>query len=150
MQPKNKARYEYKQVWSWPDDVEQFIKGLIKGRSLHVCCGDSMLGDVKVDKYIKRDDVCNADALDLPFENEFDTVICDPPWEFPYHTRHRLLYSLRDALKPNGILIFNSFWLPKVRGLKIEDVYCGFPKSAWRSVSLIFIARKINEVLEVN
>lgn len=146
--PKAKAKMTFKKSWAWPYSVELFIKKFIKGKSLHVCCGSSDLGDVKIDAYVERKGVTKGDMFNLPFKEEFDTVICDPPWELAYHLRHKLLYNLRDALKPNGILIFNCFWFPKVRGLKIEEVYVGVPHSTWRNASLLIIARKVNHSLK--
>lgn len=146
--PKSKAKLSFKKTWAWPWSVECFVRKNIKGRSLHVCCGSSKIGDVKVDMYVERKDIVKADMFDLPYKEEFDTVICDPPWELPYHKRHKLLYSLRDALKPNGILIFNCFWFPKCRGLQIEKVYVGVPHSTWRNASLFIIARKVNRSMK--
>lgn len=122
-----------------------FIKKHIKGRSLHVCCGSSDLGDVKVDAYVERKGIVKADMFNLPFKEEFDTVICDPPWELPYNVRHKLLYSLRSALKPGGILIFNCMWFPKCRGLKVMEVFVGVPHSTWRNASLLIISKKVNK-----
>lgn len=144
---KKSPKYKFQESWSWPWGVEQFVAKHIKGYSLYVCCGKSDLGDVKVDKYVERIGVTKADMMNLPFKEEFDTVICDPPWELPYHVRHRLLFNLRDALKPNGILIFKCMWFPKCRGLEVEKICVGVPHSMWCNASLLIIARKVNRSL---
>ena len=134
-------RATYIKAWSWPEDVEQFIKSKIKGYTLHACCGDSEIGDIKIDIKPQRDDVICKDVYELDYKEEFDTIVCDPPWKIPIHLRPKFLYPLRDALKPNGIIIFNSPWPPKVKGIQIEELY--FRLSDWRNVRMIFIGRKI-------
>ena len=89
--PKSKAKLSFKKTWAWPWSVECFVRKHIKGRSLHVCCGSSDLGDVKIDAYVERKGVTKGDMFNLPYKEEFDTVICDPPWELAYHLRHKLL-----------------------------------------------------------
>ena len=151
MNPKNKAKYTFKKAWSWPGEVESKIKDLCEGRVLHVCCGDSKLGDVRVDSDSKRgpDIVCDMFHLtehpDLkPMIGKFDTVLCDPPWELPYHLRGKLLRQCRDMLKPNGRLIFNCFWFPKTRGLSVDpEIYVGVPHNLWRNASLLITARRM-------
>ena len=48
MNPK-KAHLKYKKIWQFPQATHDFIQPMIKGRSLHVCCGNSLLCDVRVD-----------------------------------------------------------------------------------------------------
>lgn len=134
--------YSFKKAWSWPFEIEAKVKELCEGFTLHVCCGESSLGDVTIDKEKKAS--IRADMFYLPIRPEsFDTVVCDPPWELPYHLRHKLLYELRDSLKPGGRLIFNCFWFPKIRGLDVDpQIYVGVPHSTWRNASLLITARR--------
>jgi len=141
------GRYAFKKAWRWPDQVEDFIKKHIRGRSLHVCCGASKVGDVKVDKFFRDADVQNMDMFDLDFKEEFDTVICDPPWELDYTKRNQLLYKLRDALKPGGKLLFISLWWPKVRGLDIKEYWIMHSKTINKNFSVLFVAQKMNHNL---
>src|SRR5213594_2174494 len=119
------------------------IKDLCEGYTLHVCCGESPIGDVRIDLEKKSD--VKASMYNLPVRHEsFDTVLCDPPWELPYHLRGRLLRELRDALKPNGRMIFNCFWFPKTRGLVVDkEIYVGVPTTMWRNASLLVTARRM-------
>jgi hypothetical protein len=139
---RKQPRYKFVKAWAWPDGVEKHVGSLIEGYSLHVCCGESKIGDVRID-LTKQADV-KADMFHLPIRNaSFDTVICDPPWKLGYHRRYKLLYQLRDALKPGGLLIFNAFWYPRTRGLVVEEqMYVGLVKAAWRNVSLLILARR--------
>ena len=143
MNPKNKAHYKFKKAWSWPQEIEAKVKDLCEGYTLHVCCGDSQLGDVRIDLE-KQADV-KASMHNLPIRPEtFDTVVCDPPWELAYHLRGRVLRQLRDSLKPGGRLIFNCFWFPKTRGLDVDkEIYVGVPHSLWRNASLLITARRM-------
>ncbi len=140
--PKNSARYTFKRAWSWPAEVEGKILSLIEGQSLHVCCGDSKLGSVRID--IDKSADIRASMFFLPIRRAaFDTVLCDPPWEIPYHVRGRLLRELRDCLKPNGRLIFNCFWFPRTRGLSVDhEIWVGVPHNLWRNASLLITARR--------
>ena len=148
MNPKNNARYKFRKAWSWPHDVEGKIKELCEGRTLHVCSGESSIGDVRIDLHEKAD--VKASMFNLPVRPEsFDTVLCDPPWELPYHMRGRLLRELRDTLKPGGRMIFNCFWFPKTRGLSVDpEIYVGVPTTMWRNASLLVTARRM--ALSVN
>ena len=42
----------------WNDSIEDVLQGLFIGRTLHVCCGKSLLGDVRLD----------ADAINIVIE----------------------------------------------------------------------------------
>jgi SAM-dependent methyltransferase len=152
LNPKNPT-YKFRKAWSWPREIEAKIKDLCEGKVLHVCSGESTIGDVRIDLEKKAD--VKASMFNLPIRPEsFDTVLCDPPWELPYHKRGRLLRQLRDALKPGGQLIFNCFWFPKTRGLSVTQKICptcgcdtnlfvGVPHSAWRNASLLITARRM-------
>lgn len=142
MNSKN-PRYRFKKAWSWPTEIEAKIKSLLEGEVLHVCSGESQIGNVRIDLSKSAD--IRADMFWLPIRPEsFDTVLCDPPWNLPYHVRHKLLFQLRDCLKPGGRLIFNCFWIPKIRGLQMEsEIFVGIPNAAFRNVSVLFLARRM-------
>jgi len=61
----------------------------------------------------------------------------------PYDVRHKLIYQLRDMTKYEGILIFNSLWIPKIRCMKHQDVFVGLNNMAFRNVSLISVYKKV-------
>src|SRR5207245_7704253 len=75
--------YKFKKAWSWPTEIEAKIKTLCEGTVLHVCCGDSTIGDVRID--LEKPADIKASMFYLPIRPaSFDTVLCDPPWELPY------------------------------------------------------------------
>jgi hypothetical protein len=157
MNPKS-AKLKYKKIWQFPQATHDFIKPMIKGKSLHVCCGNSLLCDVRVDIEKQpiqdtKDGFILGDMFELndvlkkngyPLQN-FDTILCDPVWNLGFHVRHKLIYQLRDNVAPNGHLIFNCLWFPKIKTMEMENIYVGLNNMAWRNVSLIGIYKKVQE-----
>jgi hypothetical protein len=144
------AKYKFKKAWKWPPRVESWITSRLKGFSLHVCCGSSTIGDVRVDLHQETATI-KGDMYHLPFKREvFDSILCDPPWNMPYHKRHLLTYELRDSLKPGGTLLYNALWYPKNKALRIIDVYIPKPKDVHfhRNFAIIAHAIKINGQLD--
>lgn len=67
--------------WSWPKDVERWLRSQVFGLSLNFPSGNSRLGSIRVDldKNVKPDII--ADLRYPPFRPfTFDFVICDPPF----------------------------------------------------------------------
>ena len=146
---RKQARLKYRSCYQFPESTHNFIKEKIKGFCLHVCSGSSLLGNIRLDLELQtvqknKPGFIIGDQFHLPFQNEkFDTVICDPIWNMAYNIRHKLIYQLRDMTKYEGILIFNSLWIPKIRCMKHQDVYVGLNNMAFRNVSLISVYKKI-------
>lgn len=123
------AKQIFKAQWKFPTHVKKWLRNQIEGYSLHVCCGASKIGDVKLDIQPQSPDVTQADMFQIPFKPEtFDTVICDPPWAIGNDKRWAITYQLRDVLKPGGKLLFNGLWIPRIKGMTIIDTFisCGF------------------------
>lgn len=143
---KNPKYKKFVKAWSFPYELEKLIGSLIEGKSLHICCGASELGDVRFDLYPEAATGANfrGSMFNLPFKNgSFDTVICDPPWHLSYDVRFSLMFQIRDVLKHGGLLLFNGPWFPKVRGLDIApQIYVGIPSIPSINVSLLFLARR--------
>jgi len=146
---RKKARLKYRSCYQFPESTHNFIEKLISGNSLHVCSGSSLLGDIRLDLELQtvqknKPGFIIGDQFHLPFQNEkFDTVICDPIWNMPYHVRHKLIYQLRDMTKYEGILIFNSIWCPKIKCMKRTDVFVGLNSMAFRNISFIAVYKKV-------
>lgn len=110
-----KRVHEFKDAWRWPDDVERFIRDQCQGEVLHVCCGGSQLGDVRVDADPRHDPDVVADMYNLPFPDfSFGTVVVDPPWKsVDIFDRHGLFYEVVRVTDLGGRIIHNATWLPE-------------------------------------
>lgn len=143
-------RYRFQKAWSWPGDVEAFIMKHVESPCLHACCGESRVGDIQLDLVHIPDrpvaEFVQADIFNPPFPpKSFQTIVIDPPWHLPYHLRPRLMFTLRDLLRPGGKLIFNAPWWFNIPNLPIEEVWYAVPR-AWRNCPLIIIARRISDL----
>jgi len=96
----------------WPDAIETFLASLFVGRTLHVCCGKSLLGDVRLDLNEPTADIhCDAsDMRGFVGDGEFDTVLCDPPYNGKFQWNHDLLTEL--ARVANRRIIFQHWFIP--------------------------------------
>jgi ubiquinone/menaquinone biosynthesis C-methylase UbiE len=78
----------------WPKDVEKFLESQLVGFTLHICCGKSKLGDIRLDLYEPIVDII-GNMERLPFANEsFDTVLIDPPYNSKFQIMHDMLSEL--------------------------------------------------------
>ena len=150
---KKNPKLTYSKTYQFPQDTHDFIKSLMKGYTLHCCCGASLLGDMRIDleKQDEQDEKEGFMKGDI-FEvlkgikpNQFDTVICDPLWHLPYQKRPALAFLLRDQVKLGGRLILNALWIPTIKTMTIKEIYVGKNSMAWRNVSLIIIYEKTEE-----
>ena len=158
---KKNPKLTYKKVFQFPHDTHDFIEGLMKGETLHCCCGNSLLGDIRID-IEKQPDQDTKDGfiegdifevLNRPFfrgvgstgPRLFDTVICDPLWHLPYQKRPALAFLLRDQVKLGGRLILNALWIPTIKTMELREIYVGKNSMAWRNVSLIMVYEKTEE-----
>ena len=137
-----KYNYKFRKAWSWPKGVEDFISHFLEHPSLHVFCGDSTLGDVKVDIHSDAADI-SADAFHLPFRDEsFQTVIADPPWHLAYHLRPRLIRELARVLRIGGRLIWNAPWWPNCKKLEVREVWYAKPHT-YRTCPIVIMAVRV-------
>lgn len=134
----------FKIGWAWPQHVSDFFKQAIHGLSLHVFCGSSKLGDVRVDLYTKNATV-KADALHLPFKPVFDTVFGDPAWHTAKHLRSKIMYELREVLKPDGDLLLNANWYPnRLRGCqRSEQILVSRPRMPFGNAAFILRYKRL-------
>jgi hypothetical protein len=95
----------------WPEAVESVIAGLLIPKSLHVCCGKSRLGDVRFDSDEQNNPDVVGDAAAMPFANaEFDSVLCDPPYNGKFQWNHDLLSELSRVARKR--IIFQHWFIP--------------------------------------
>ena len=94
----------------WPDAVEEYIRRRLIGYTLHVCPGKSMLGDIRLDLYEDPIDI-KGDAARLPlFDNSFDTVLIDPPYNGRFQWNHDMLNELHRVARYR--IIFQHWFSP--------------------------------------
>ena len=136
--------HKFKQSWRWPHAIEYFFAMMISSLSLHVCCGRSSLGDIRLD--IDRDSARTiaGDMRSLPFaDNIFDWVFGDWPWKMNYFQRWRPFYEMVRVCKIGGRIIINATWIPFSKQAVLEELYvrCDGP---FKLASVICVFRKVS------
>jgi 16S rRNA G966 N2-methylase RsmD len=95
----------------WSDSIQEFLQTLFVGKTLHVCCGMSLLGDVRVDLDSNHNPDFICDAAKLCFSDDsFDTVLCDPPYNGKFQWNHDMLSELSRVADKR--LIFQHWYVP--------------------------------------
>jgi hypothetical protein len=134
----------------WPGEIEGLLQSLLIGLSLHVCCGQSRLGDLRVDS----DSACNPDVLcedasnmsDLFESNSFDTVLCDPPYNGKFQWNHDLLSEL--ARIASKRIVFQHWFIPARKDgaykkahdkFSLSSVYVWQPRTYFGRVQVISV-----------
>jgi len=118
-------KVKLRQAWIWKRGEELFYRSKIIGYCLHVCCGKSKLGDVRVDLYPQDKATSKADYRHLPFRDlSFDTVICDPPWgkSEALDKGLRWLLELKRVARKRVIIIHNTIF--KIPQFELKEVWC--------------------------
>lgn len=95
----------------WPESIEEFLPTLFSGRTLHVCCGKSLLGDIRLDNDPSNspDILCDASRLCVATDG-FETVLCDPPYNGKFQWNHWLLEELARVVSKR--IIFQHWFIP--------------------------------------
>lgn len=130
----------------WPEAVEGLLQSLLIPKSLHVCCGYSRLGNVRVDNdpAVKPDQV--VDATQLPFGDEsFASVLCDPPYNGKFQWNHDLLTELSRVAAQR--IIFQHWFIPadpegrwkKWHKFSLSAVYVWQPRTYFGRVQVISV-----------
>ena len=129
----------------WPKDVESYLESLLIGKTLHVCCGLSKLGDVRLDLYADNVDVI-GDMSKFPFGKEtFDTVLIDPPYNSKLQVMHDMLSELSRVARER--IIFQHWFSPvdkfgryrKNHNFILTDLYNWMPKTYFGRMQIISI-----------
>ncbi len=140
----------------WNDEVHIAINKLLQGRSLHVCCGHSRMGDVWVDMNpeVKPDFI--ADAARLPFKNEsFDTVFCDPPYNGKMQWNHDMLSELSRVAASR--IIFQHWFIPanqnrhykKAHRFRLTEIYAWQGQTYFGRAQLISVFDSIPKTTDL-
>jgi hypothetical protein len=95
----------------WPEEVESCLAQLLISKSLHACCGKSLLGDVRMDADKAHDPDIIADAAYMPLDdNSFASVLCDPPYDGKLNWNHNVLAELSRVASER--IIFQHWFIP--------------------------------------
>jgi hypothetical protein len=129
----------------WPEEVENLIRDLLIGRSLHLCCGKSQIGTVRLDLNEPSADI-QADAAHTGLDNkEFDTVFADPPYNGNFQWNHDLLEEMARLAKQR--IIFQHWFIPanpdglykKNNNFHLSNIFVWQPKTYFGRAQLISI-----------
>jgi hypothetical protein len=104
--------------WMHPESTEAWLRKMIIGKTLNVCCGLSQVGDVRIDTDSKTARTIQGDLFNLKYKpGSFDTVICDPPFGYYKDTRwilHLSHIAKKRLLLSSGPVALNNL-LPRFK-----------------------------------
>lgn len=144
----------------WNDSIENVLEGLFVGRTLHVCCGKSLIGDVRLDADPAHEPDIVCDAADMSGcveDGEYDTVICDPPYNGKFQWNHDLLTELSRVASKR--IIFQHWFIPaNSKGqykkaqdtFTLTDVLVWQPKTYFGRVQVVSVFDAINKQMKLN
>lgn len=120
------SRLKFRPAFRWEKTVEEYVQSRIIGRSINVPCGESMIGDVRVDGTMKPNVTnvftCFKNEIFAPFPSRsFDTVISDPPWKIAFFDRPQWFFECVYLAKLGGRIIYNATWIPESRATQLEE-----------------------------
>jgi hypothetical protein len=134
----------------WPEAVQEFLTTQLISKSLHVCCGKSMLGDVRFDSDPVNKPDFVGDAARLPFDDEsFESVLCDPPYNGVFQWNHDLLNELSRVAKQR--IIFQHWFIPadcegrwkKWHKFQLSGIYVWQPRTYFGRGQLISVFDRV-------
>lgn len=109
--------------WIHPPNVERWLRRMCTGLTLNVCCGMSLVGDVRVDTELNSSRTVDGDLFKIHKQFSplsFDNVICDPPFEYYVKGTNRFRWiqelarisrrRLIISVKANSIYVGSRNW----------------------------------------
>lgn len=138
----------------WPGDVDAWLASKLRGTTLHVCCGKSMLGDCRLDMYEIGADVC-ADAARLPFaDRSWDTLLIDPPYNGVFRWMHDMLSELSRVADKR--IIFQHWYLPvnknaqfkKAHRFTLTEVAVWQPRTYFGRVNVLAVLDSLDRTVQ--
>lgn len=138
----------------WPENVERFVSRLLIGKSLNACCGKSQLGSVRLDIDPSNNPDITCDAANMfgfVADGEFDTVLCDPPYNGNMQWNHDLLRELLRVSRQR--IVFQHWFIPaddsgrykKAKdGWGLSALYAWMPRTYFGRAQMISVFDKDN------
>jgi hypothetical protein len=129
----------------WPKEVERILQDHCIGTTLHVCCGMSKIGNVRLDLFQPSVDV-QANMSRLPFPAmSFNTVIIDPPYNSKLQVMHDMLSELSRVAIDR--IIFQHWFSPvdkkgqyrKAHKFHLTHLYNWMPRTYFGRMQIISI-----------
>ena len=136
--------HQFRKAWRWPHAIESFFKLRTEDKySLHVCCGKSRLGNVRLDLDPNSNRTQEGDMRKIPFPNDiFDVVFGDWPWKLNYYQRFRPFYEMIRVCKVGGQIIVNAMWIPHSEAAILKEIFVRCD-SIFGQASVILVYEKI-------
>lgn len=154
-----KAVWTSAQLGGFTEHEARTVKHYAEPRSLHLFCGLSPVGDVRVDLNPTSKATTKADILGFLADAEsasFRTVIADPPYNGKYQAEYavagkdfggneqnlgRLLKEMFRVCAPGGLLIFKHWFDPAWAGAQLlHEVVTKY--GGHRRITLLTVYRK--------
>ena len=140
---------QFRKSWRWPHAIESFFELRIEDKySLHVCCGQSEVGNVRIDLDPNSKRTQEGDMRNIPFPNNtFDVVFGDWPWKMNFYKRFRPFYEMARVCKVGGSVIINAIWIPHSEVMLLRETFvrCDSP---FGTASVILVYKKIADFLD--
>lgn len=137
-----KGKFKFIKAWSFPKDITNFADYLmarhggsywdekkqcwIRNNWTHIFCGESWLGNLRIDIQPKKNVNMISNYKDLVQKlgkNSQQNIILDPPWQINPLERMQISYAVRDLLKINGFAVFNCLWYPWCIGFEARAMW---------------------------
>jgi len=133
----------FKKSMGWEKEITDFVISRIKGYSLNIPCGESLLGDVRIDVLEKPNVTTGGDMRKIPYPDEtFDTVISDPPWKLDFYNRWKPFLECVRVTKVGGRIIYNATWIPASKQVEIEELWIR-QSSSFANVSILSVFKRV-------
>lgn len=141
------AKLTFKKSMTWEKDVSDFIASHLRGYSINVPCGSSLLGSVRVDMdptFSER--VGDMNKLDFS-DCVFDSGVQDPPWKVNFYQRMRPFFELIRVVKVQGKIIYNAPWIPISKAVRLEETWIR-QSAQFGNVSILSVFTKTTDAYD--